>query len=662
MPFVAGESLRDRLRRETQSGLDEALRLTDEIADALAYAHSQGVVHRDIKPENILLSGGGSALVADFGIARALDAAGDALAGTGLIVGTPAYMSPEQASGQHGAVDARSDMYSLGCVLYEMLAGEPPYTGPTARAILTKRLLDPSPTSAASGKMCRHFGARSGTGTRDCPGGSVHQRGRVRQGAAGPVCSAGGDAPPFRLLPGAGGARRSQHCKGPCTVVGLSGRADLGTRPPDRPRRVVRSAAEPRRGGEDRRPKVLAVLPFENLGDSAQAYFADGVGDEVRGKLSHLTGLAVIARASSNEYRHTSKTPQQIARELGAEYLLSATVRWEKHADGTSRVRVSPELVRVERGAPPRMKWQQGFDAALTEVFAVQADIATQVAAALHVQLADQTRERLARKPTENLAAYDAYLQAVSQTGTRTSTQSTNRWCWGLSRSSHAQSRLTQDSRWRGRGWRRLTCRGLPCRGPGRTQPQRWRLLAAPSLWTRHRRHSTDGLGCGCCGVARFGALKTGICGGGTPRARRPRHLVAPGVSRAGSGTHPPAASRTDAEPSSARDCIQALCGTGHGWTLRGSRHRGGPVGCVRCPFAECAERARLCPPGGRRYDGCSPTGANPHQWFRETGGPSRPVECRPPVAIATRGPTKCAQFPTDGLRWESTLVGQRHG
>ena len=107
------------------------------------------------------------------------------------------------------------------------------------------------------------------------------------------------------------------------------------------------------------RGKVLAVLPFENLGDSSQAYFADGVGDEVRGKLSQLAGLAVIARASSNEYRRTNKPPQQIARELDAEYLLTGTVRWEKHPDGTSRVRVSPELVRVAPGAAPTTKWQQ---------------------------------------------------------------------------------------------------------------------------------------------------------------------------------------------------------------------------------------------------------------------------------------------------------------
>ena len=144
MPFVPGESLRGRLTRETQLGMDEALRITDEVASALSYAHEQGVVHRDIKPENVLL-GTGQALVADFGIAKALDAAGgDRLTQTGMSLGTPAYMSPEQATA--GTVDARADIYSLGCMLYEMLAGDPPFHGTTARAVMARHAIDPVPS------------------------------------------------------------------------------------------------------------------------------------------------------------------------------------------------------------------------------------------------------------------------------------------------------------------------------------------------------------------------------------------------------------------------------------------------------------------------------------------------------------------------------------
>src|SRR4029453_3533930 len=144
MPYVEGESLRDRLRRETQLSVDEALQVARQVADALAYAHGQGVIHRDIKPENILLSGG-HAMVADFGIARVLGQAERAhLTETGMAIGTAAYMSPEQASAA-SHIDGRSDVYSLACVLYEMLAGEPPYTGPTAQAIIAKRFSDPVP-------------------------------------------------------------------------------------------------------------------------------------------------------------------------------------------------------------------------------------------------------------------------------------------------------------------------------------------------------------------------------------------------------------------------------------------------------------------------------------------------------------------------------------
>src|SRR3989454_39397 len=142
MPYVEGESLRDRLEREPQLPVPEALRIADDVAKALGYAHTLGVVHRDIKPENILLENG-HALVADFGIARAISAAGsDRLTETGIALGTPAYMSPEQAV-ENGPIDGRADLYALGCVVYEMLAGTPPFTGPTAQAVLARHAVDP---------------------------------------------------------------------------------------------------------------------------------------------------------------------------------------------------------------------------------------------------------------------------------------------------------------------------------------------------------------------------------------------------------------------------------------------------------------------------------------------------------------------------------------
>src|SRR5207245_1683939 len=145
MPYVEGETLRERLEREGQFPREQAVEIAREVADALSYAHSRDVVHRDIKPENILFESG-HAVVSDFGIARAItQAGGTRLTETGIPVGTPAYMSPEQASGG-GPLDGRSDVYSLACVLYEMLVGEPPYTGPSAQVVIAKRFTDPVPS------------------------------------------------------------------------------------------------------------------------------------------------------------------------------------------------------------------------------------------------------------------------------------------------------------------------------------------------------------------------------------------------------------------------------------------------------------------------------------------------------------------------------------
>jgi len=160
----------------------------------------------------------------------------------------------------------------------------------------------------------------------------------------------------------------------------------------------------------DRGVRVVAVLPFDNLGDSADAYFADGVADEIRTKLAQVAGLEVIARASSLEYRRSARRPAAVARELGADYLLTGTVRWEK-AGGASRVRVTPELVDARGGGVARTRWAQQFDASLTDVFQVQADIATKVADALGIALADSARRALATRPTASLAAWEAFLQ-----------------------------------------------------------------------------------------------------------------------------------------------------------------------------------------------------------------------------------------------------------
>ena len=419
MPYVEGESLRDRLLRDRQLPVADAVRIATQAAQALRYAHQHGVIHRDIKPENLLLTEDGNTLVADFGIARSLTPSGSRLTETGLTLGTPAYMSPEQASGESD-VSALSDIYSLGIVLYEMLAGEPPFTGPTSAAVIAKRFTGTAP--------------------------DVRQaRPTVPEPIALAVAQALAIVPADRFTSAADFARAlaSPTISGVTTAATLPASASPLTPAADRTSGSATSESPPR--SRTRRPmfatlvlgvaiglgllfgwsrlrsnerpsglRLVAVLPFQNMGDSADAYFADGITDAVRGKLTSMTGLQVTASSSSSEYRHTTKTPQQIARELGVDYLLIGKVRWAKAADGTSRVQVSPELIKA---ASASSAWQESFDANLTDVFRVQTDIASRVAAALNVALSDSTQRRIVERPTTNLAAYDAFLRGDALSG-----------------------------------------------------------------------------------------------------------------------------------------------------------------------------------------------------------------------------------------------------
>jgi eukaryotic-like serine/threonine-protein kinase len=399
MPYIEGESLRDRLVREKQLAVEDAVRIAREAADALDYAHRHGVIHRDVKPENILLSDG-HALVADFGIARALG--GDEhLTETGMAVGTPAYMSPEQAAGERD-LDARTDIYSLGTVLYEMLAGEPPFTGPTAQAMAARRLSSEAPSvrqyrpavPEAVDRAVRKALAR-------VPADRFASAGELARALAAPASDTTSAATPATVLAPAAQTRPSRHRS--VVLLGLGFLLGLGVL-----FGWLRRHGEAPAGGAGGDVKRLAVLPFDNLGAADDEYFADGVTDEIRGKLASIPGLQVTASRSAAEYKKSGKDLATIARELGVDYLLVGKVRWEKGDAGRSRVRVSPELIQVATGST---KWEQPFEANLTDVFQVQADVAGRVAQALDVALGAGTKEALGERPTQNLAAYDAYLK-----------------------------------------------------------------------------------------------------------------------------------------------------------------------------------------------------------------------------------------------------------
>ena len=421
MPFVSGESLRARLDRESQLPIAEAVRIASEAADALDYAHHQGVVHRDIKPDNILLSQG-HALVADFGIARALAKGGEErLTATGSSIGTAAYMSPEQAAGER-EVDARSDIYSLAIVLYEMLAGVTPFEAATPQAMIARRFTEtPAPLRthrdtvpehverAVAGALARTPADRFVTARAfaDALGAAPVAAATVATPAASPAA-----APSLSPL-----ARARRTPASLALAVGLLiGVGALFAWSWGRSGDDADPTGALRAGSASTGPVRIAVLPFENLGDSADAYFADGVTDAVRGKLADIKGFEVIARSSSQEYAGTTKPAALIADELGVHYLLTGTVRWVKQADGTSRVQVRPELAEIGDGSA-KTRWGEPFNAPLTDVFEVQEQIAGRVSGALDVALGTPDRERLAAEPTKDLEAYNLYLQGQAIVG-----------------------------------------------------------------------------------------------------------------------------------------------------------------------------------------------------------------------------------------------------
>jgi serine/threonine-protein kinase len=404
MPFIEGETLRARLAREGQLPLADAVRIIREVADALGYAHEHGVVHRDLKPENILLTST-HALVADFGIARALGggAAEERLTATGLAIGTPAYMSPEQATGGQ-EVDARSDVYALGCVLYEMLAGEPPFTGPNPQAIMMRSLSEsPRPLRQARETVPAAVEQVVLTALAKAPADRYPTAVQFARALAPeeltPLSLPAATRPTPAVAAGAGGflGRRPMFA---VLVLGIA----IGS--------GILFAWRSRHPAEDAgAARMLAVLPFENLGPADEDYFVDGITDEIRGRLTALPALRVTSRSSSAQYRKSEKTPQELGQELGVQYLLTGTVRWDRSGAAAGRIKVSPELIAVSTG---ESKWQQSFDAAISDVFQVQADVAGRVAQALDVALSEPARQQLTGKPTTNLAAYDAYLRGRS--------------------------------------------------------------------------------------------------------------------------------------------------------------------------------------------------------------------------------------------------------
>jgi serine/threonine-protein kinase len=384
MPYVEGESLRDRLNREKQLPVDDALQIAREVADALGSAHKHDVIHRDIKPENILLEEG-HAVVADFGIARAVDVAGGTkLTETGIALGTPEYMSPEQAAGGRD-LDGRSDIYGLGCVLYEMLGGQPPFTGVTVESIVNQHMTaEPAPVTQARPTVRAEVADTLNRMLGKAPADRYTTCAQLAEALTPSAVAAGREATPRMPV-------RRLAIYGAAAVVVVVGTlwffsGAFGPGTPD-------TEAEP--------PRIV-VLPSPE-----DEFFADGMTEEITSRLGQVGGLGVIGRTSAMQYKGAGKPIRTIGVELEVDYALEGTVRWSV-GGGESRVRITPQLIRV---SDETHVWTERYDAVLADIFAVQGQIASKVVAALGSALGEGVTLAEAALPTENLEAYEQYLR-----------------------------------------------------------------------------------------------------------------------------------------------------------------------------------------------------------------------------------------------------------
>jgi len=396
MPFVRGQSLRDRIRKGTIP-IEESLSILHDVATALAYAHKQGIVHRDIKPENILLSEG-TAVVTDFGIAKAVQAARkEALPLTkdsaqitqpGDNLGTPMYMAPEQAAGDPGT-DQRADIYAWGIVAYELISGKHPFGEhiSSPQNLLTAQMSDtPRPLSTTGSKVPRRIAEL----VMVC----LSKQKSERPASGAELLAALNDPSSIRFRRTVSSSRRRFAVLTVLLVVALA----LGG-----------GALWRARADSADKPPLIAVLPFDTQGPDADPSFADGLRDAITGKLAHLGGLSVIDRKSVSSLASSGLSAQQMGKSLGAEYVLRASVRWAKGADGQAVVRVSPELIRVSDATT---QWAGDPEiVSPAEPFAIQARVATRVAEALDVAMVPRERTTMAMRPTSDTGAFAAVVR-----------------------------------------------------------------------------------------------------------------------------------------------------------------------------------------------------------------------------------------------------------
>ena len=355
MPFVEGESLRGRMARVGRLPVSEAVDLTRKVAGALAYAHGRGVVHRDVKPENVMLHEG-EPMITDFGIAKAVSSREESLTQTWMSLGTPTYMSPEQASGEH-EIDGRSDIYSLGCMLFEMLSGEPPFTGPSVQAIIVRRFTETArPVRALRPEVPEDVERALARALARAP--------EERFAAAGQFAQAL-----------AATATRTPPDGAPTVVIAQQ--------------QAVRS---------------IAVLPFADMSPANdQDYFCEGIAEEIINALTKIDALQVASRSSAFAFKGKNQDIRQVGEQLSVATVLEGSVR-----KAGNRLRITTQLVKVADGYH---LWSEKYDRELEDVFAVQDEIAENIVKALRLVLTDDEKRAIERPHTGNVEAYEFYLR-----------------------------------------------------------------------------------------------------------------------------------------------------------------------------------------------------------------------------------------------------------
>jgi len=403
LEYVPGQTLAQRIAHKPLK-LEEALSIGQQVAEAVSAAHDKGVIHRDLKPGNIKITPDGRVKVLDFGLAKASVSEDKNIENTvtqpGHVIGTPAYMSPEQARGKD--TDHHTDIWSFGCIMYEMLTGRLPFEGETATDTLAhiierepdwEVLPQETPTNIRT-LLRRCLEKKPQRRLRDIGDASIE----ISETLNIPVTAPPVTTPSSILLKPQITARHKLRTAATIVVAAFVIVLSVIAVQFVSKKEVQPSSKQIR----------LVVLPFENLGSTEDEYFADGITDAITARLAVIHGLGVISRQSAMQYKKREKSAQVIREELGVDYILEGTIQRERPSDPNSRVRIIPQLIRA---SDDTHVWAETYDNDMSEIFQVQSDLAERVAQALDIALLEPERHALASRPTENMEAYDYYLR-----------------------------------------------------------------------------------------------------------------------------------------------------------------------------------------------------------------------------------------------------------